>query len=587
MSASANAPSPPDEQASSSSNPVSWLLNGGQMGAAIRSCDWAKTSLGPIDTWPQELRTAVGLCLHTRFPMFLWWGKELINLYNDAYIPTLGKRHPDALGKPARSLWEDVWPAVAPQVNAVLERGEACWQERMRIVTRRNGYNEEAYFTYSYSPVFNEGGHVAGLLCVVSEETGHVQTEVSLRSSEERQAFLLRLSDALRPLADPVTIQFEAARLLGEYLGANRVGYAEARPDGETLVVTRNYVNGVPSLEGRYRWDEYGSELLRELENGRTVVRGSIGSDPTLTDTEKVAHAALQLGATANVPLVKAGHLVAILFLHYRDAHEFKPIELALLEDVAARAWEAVERAWAEEELRRSYEELRRMNRELEGFGYVASHDLQEPLRMVSIYSQLLIERFRTGAPETEKYAQFVQKGVRRMQTLIQDLLTYSRAVQREELPIGCADLSAALSEAVSVLQTRVEENGAVITHDDEFPAVQGDTEQLSHVFQNLISNALKYRSAERAPVIHIYAERAGGQSIIAVRDNGIGFDQQHADHIFGLFKRLHKDEYPGTGLGLAICQRIVERYGGRMWAEGRLGNGATFFFALPAADGD
>ena len=170
------------------------------------------------------------------------------------------------------------------------------------------------------------------------------------------------------------------------------------------------------------------------------------------------------------------------------------------------------------------------------------------------------------------------------METLIKDLLTYSRTVKQEEMPMGTADVSAALNEAEAVLHAHIEENSAVVTA-GPLPTVRGDTKQLAHVFQNLLSNALKYRSQERVPEIQIEAERHGEQWVIAVRDNGIGFEQQHAERIFGLFKRLHKDEYPGTGLGLAICQRIVERYGGHMWAEGKLDEGASFFFALPAAE--
>ena len=203
---------------------------------------------------------------------------------------------------------------------------------------------------------------------------------------------------------------------------------------------------------------------------------------------------------------------------------------------------------------------------------------------MVNIYSHLLVKRFGAGAPEAAEHAEFVRQGVARMETLIKDLLTYSRAVQREEWPAGAADLSAALNDAQTVLRARIEESQAVIAA-DSLPSVRGDTKQLAHVFQNLLSNALKYRSGERLPEIRISAQREGIEWIVAVRDNGIGFEQKHAERIFGLFKRLHTDEYPGTGPGLAICQRIVERYGGRMWAEGRPGDGATFLFALPAAE--
>jgi PAS domain S-box-containing protein len=227
--------------------------------------------------------------------------------------------------------------------------------------------------------------------------------------------------------------------------------------------------------------------------------------------------------------------------------------------------------------------ELERVNKELEEFAYVASHDLQEPLRMVNIYTQLLVRDFCSTDAKAQSYAELVRQGVSRMETLIRDLLTYSRSVQNDELPVGKADLSAALSEALSVLKNRIEENSAVIKA-ELLPVVRGDTAQIAHVFQNLLSNALKYRKNNTAPEIHISATVQGEHCFICVQDNGIGFDQKYAERIFGLFKRLHKEEYPGTGLGLAICQRLVERYGGRMWAEGTPGEGAKFYFSLPCA---
>lgn len=229
-------------------------------------------------------------------------------------------------------------------------------------------------------------------------------------------------------------------------------------------------------------------------------------------------------------------------------------------------------------------EELRRTNRELEEFAYVASHDLQEPLRMVNIYTQLLLKRCVPDQAQAQEYASHVQQGVKRMETLIKDLLTYSRTVHRDELPVSTADLAAALSEAKAVLHNRIEESGAII-HAGQLPVVRGDTNQLAHVFQNLLSNSLKYRNKAIPLKVHIVAKQEGSRWVISIRDNGIGFDPKYAEKIFGLFKRLHKDEYPGTGLGLAICQRIVDRYGGRMWAESEPGVGSTFFFSLPAEE--
>ena len=233
-----------------------------------------------------------------------------------------------------------------------------------------------------------------------------------------------------------------------------------------------------------------------------------------------------------------------------------------------------------EKELRHANHELTRVNRDLEEFAYVASHDLQEPLRIVNIFTQLLLKEFGGGEAKVTQYAASVHQGVARMNALLKDLLKFSHTMHSDEKPEGTTDLSASVTEALSVMKNRIEESGATITV-TSLPTVRGDTAQLAHVFQNLISNALKYRQRDVPPLISISAGEQGSDWVISVVDNGIGFDPDHAERIFGLFKRLHRDEYEGTGLGLAICKRIVERYGGRIWAESTLGRGAAFHVAL------
>jgi len=239
------------------------------------------------------------------------------------------------------------------------------------------------------------------------------------------------------------------------------------------------------------------------------------------------------------------------------------------------------ERDEKEREIVRQNEALVKANGELEEFAYVSSHDLQEPLRMINIYTQLLIREFAGQSEKAQQYADFIEGGVKRMEKLLSDLLTYSRTIHSDTAKVGNTDLSKPLAQALATLKSRIEENGAEI-ESNELPTVAGEEAQLAQVFQNLLSNALKYRRVDRSPKIVISAERQGKEWVVSITDNGIGFDQQYARRIFGLFKRLHKDEYPGTGLGLAICHRIIERCGGRMWAEGRPGEGSTFYLAFP-----
>lgn len=148
-----------------------------EIGALFRAKDWSRTSLGPIVNWPESLRVAVSICLNSRFPMFVWWGPALVNIYNDAYIPLLGKRHPAAFGQPAKEVWESVWTAFSSQISDVMRHGRASWNDRVCVTVERNGYPEEAFFTWSYSPIFEEGGKIGGLFCAVTEETRHVAAE--------------------------------------------------------------------------------------------------------------------------------------------------------------------------------------------------------------------------------------------------------------------------------------------------------------------------------------------------------------------------------------------------------------------------
>ena len=163
--------------ASSAPAPAADYGGWGEMAARVRAHDWSRTPLGPMDGWPQSLRTAVGICLNSRFPMFVWWGPQLVNIYNDAYIPVLGKRHPDALGRPAREIWGEIWPVIGPQADAVMTRGEATWNERVLLVMERFGFTEDTWFTWSYSPIPDESGRIGGLFCACTEETARVRVE--------------------------------------------------------------------------------------------------------------------------------------------------------------------------------------------------------------------------------------------------------------------------------------------------------------------------------------------------------------------------------------------------------------------------
>ena len=252
---------------------------------------------------------------------------------------------------------------------------------------------------------------------------------------------------------------------------------------------------------------------------------------------------------------------------------------------VTGVAHDITERVRAKEELERTAEELRRSNAELEQFAYIASHDLQEPLRMVASYTQLLERRYADRLDDAAReFIGYAVDGAKRMQQFIAGLLDLSR-MGREPWALEEVNLQEVFGNAVANLRIAIEESGARV-ESGPLPVVRGDARQLTQLFQNLIGNALKFREPGEAPRVDVRADRDGDCWRISVRDNGIGLDPRFSERVFTIFQRLHtRDEYEGTGLGLAICKKIVDRHGGRIWVESREGEGATFFFTLPAAD--
>ncbi len=279
-----------------------------------------------------------------------------------------------------------------------------------------------------------------------------------------------------------------------------------------------------------------------------------------------------------------------------KDGSEF-PLELSIaswrteegifytgiVRDITERkqAEEALHRARDELELRvqERTEDLARANAELEQFAYIAAHDLQEPLRMISIFTQLLAKRYKGRLDkDADEFITYVVDGAKHMQQMIEDLLTYSR-VGTSGKPFEPANCEAVFDQAVANLKVAIEENGAAVTH-DPLPTVMVDTSQMIELFQNLISNAIKFRR-EEPPRVHVSAKIADNEWFFSVSDNGIGISPEFMGQLFKIFQREYVAKYPGTGVGLAICRRIVERHGGRIWAESEHGKGSTFYFTI------
>jgi len=360
--------------------------------------------------------------------------------------------------------------------------------------------------------------------------------------------------------------------------GAKYRGLLEAAPDA-MVVVNQSGEIALLNLQAEkqfgYRRDELVGQKVKNIIPEGFAER--LVADGTRTAAEALAQ-----------------HMGTGIELNGRrkDGSQF-PIEIMLspLESaegilVTAAIRNITERKQSEGHLLKTMVELKRSNDELQQFAYVASHDLQEPLRMVASYTQLLAQRYKGRLDsDADEFITYAVDGSNRMQGLIKDLLAYSR-VGTNGKALHEISSENSLKEALTNLRATIEESSAVVTH-DLLPAITMDETQLVQLFQNLVGNAIKYRSSE-VPHVHVSAAKNGGKEwIFSVRDNGMGIDPQYFERIFIIFQRLHgREEFKGTGIGLAICKKIVERVGGRIWVESKPEKGSTFCFALPGSDG-
>jgi PAS domain S-box-containing protein len=518
----------------------------------------------------------------------------------------------------------DVLPELAGQpfvaiLDSVFDTGVAYSAQGAQADLLIDELADTYYVDFTAKPLHNEQNEVYAILVMATDVTQQVRARQLIQRSEAQKAFLLQLTDQLRALTHPVTLYDKTSFLLGSYLGADQVGFAQVNE--EMLVVLSQYTNVIAAWPDQYRYADFGL-ALPELQAGHTVVRADIAHDPTLTTTQKEAYRTLELGASLCKPLVTTVGPATVLFVHYRQAHTWTTDELVLLDEVGTRLTIALERARAQQdvqqseqryrllseeleqrvvqrtqELTQANQDLMRSNDNLQQFAYVASHDLQEPLRKIQSFGDMLLQQPTMSLnDESRRMLQRMVDAGSRMSRLVSDLLTFSRIKTQQEL-FGEVSLQQIVARVLDTLDLAIEQAGARVDV-PLLPRLNGDATQLGQLFQNLLSNALKFRRAGvsshiiiRCPVVAsqdlpstLIVTRPSAQYYqIEVADNGIGFEQQYAERIFRVFQRLHgKNEYAGTGIGLAICQRVVENHGGAIMATSAPGHGATFTIFLP-----
>ena len=490
-----------------------------------------------------------------------------------AYLVENERRQADqALGALAQLLTELVRSAPVPIVVCDRELRVTMWNPAAERVLEWRA-SEAAGKTIG--ELFGEGSELERLLNEARQRASPVEAEFSYQRNDGQRlelrlccAPLLDSSGAVENLAAVLVDVTELKLVIRAYRETNERFFSafQSAPTGMMLAgLDGQILRANPALCRMLGYEEQRLRQVRLTDlihpDDRTQAQLSIETAPARTELRLVhAH-----GDTV-----------------YCDWHvstvcdESNQPQYAIIQVV-----DLTERKRAEEQIRRYASELERSNRELQQFAYAASHDLQEPLRMVRGFLELLERRYGDQLDQTARqYIQFAVDGAARMQALIRGLLDYSR-VQTHAQPLRPVSLEKVLAQALANLHASLVEAHGEVIH-EPLPTVKGDEHQLVQVFQNLIGNAIKFRS-ERTPRVIIRANDRGHEWEISVQDNGVGFDPAQAGRLFQMFQRLHpRSKYPGTGIGLALCHRIIERHGGRIWAESRPGQGATFYFTLP-----
>lgn len=577
-----------------------FLTAGGTMAELISARDWSSTPLGPIRDWPAGLRTAVGIMLRSRFPMFMGWGEDLAMFYNDAYVPILADKHPAALGQRMDVVWADVWDVLAPLVDGVLA-GKAHFGEDLLLVTERAGFAEETYFTFSYSPIPGDGdgvpaATVAGLFCACTETTGRVLGERRLR--------ILRELGGVSAVTAPTVAAAAQASLQVLERGRVDVPFASIyllSDAGRTARRTAFYGMaddpGIVPVEIR-REDDPGHPVWRVLTDGPTVLTGLARRHAALFTPTGAGMGDADPDAAVAVPLAgtSGGTPVGVLFA---GASSYRPLDTDyrhFLELVGRQVSMAIADAAAYQAQRRRAEELAELDRAKTAFFTGVSHELRTPLTMISGPAQdALADRAEPLPAGQRARMELIARNSGRLRRLVDTMLDFSRLeagrLVPERVAVDLAAVTRGIAQSFSPAVTRA----GLDLHIDcpELPAaVSVDVDMWERIVLNLLSNAVKYTFTGDITVRVRPAERAGRAAAdtgveLQIIDTGIGIDAAHLAPLFGRFQRVPGAagrSHEGSGIGLALVAELAALHGGHASVASTPGQGSTFTVTLPAA---
>jgi len=565
--------------------PAEWLLGGGTLGRLIWEHDWSQTPIGPIQSWPQSLKTSVNLMLNSQHPMWIGWGPEMIFLYNDAYISVLSlAKHPESLGRPAREVWAEIWDVCGPLATKVFSKGEPSFMHDVRLFMSRGDYLEETYYSFSYSPIHNESGRVAGLFCPSTETTAKILNARRLRTLSELSSNALvekvtesACASCLSTLGNnPDDIPFSLLYLLD----ANG---QSMRLEG-TSRIARN-LNGISPAEISLEHTSSGAlwplkEVIRASQ-AQIVSVEHLDSLPEGPAQQSVAEA-IALPLTARGQERSMGVLIAGINPTRKLDTEHRTFFTLVADQVAT----AIHNARAVEEERRRADALAEIDRAKTVFFSNVSHEFRTPLTlMLGPIEDMLSKPDSDLLPRNREMLTVVRRSCLRLQKLVNTLLDFSRIEAGRTQPHFVeTDLAAFTTELASMFEGPMEKAGLKFTIDcKRLPAPAFvDREMWEKIVSNLLSNAFKFTFEGE---IRVSMRAENGTAVLEVSDSGIGIPAVELPNIFQRFHRVQSSRsrtHEGTGIGLALVQELVLLHGGRVEVESELDRGTTFQIRVP-----
>jgi PAS domain S-box-containing protein len=557
------------------------------MGALMRSIDWSKTPLGPVERWPQSLKTAVSICLGSRHPMVIWWGNPgFTQFYNDAYISFLGTaKHPQALGQSARDCWSEIWPTIEPMVESVYRSGEATWSEDLLFVINRRLLQEEAYFTFSYSPIRDDDGAIGGIFCACNETTARFIGERRLRTLRDlnRMEAEARTAEAACEVAarilgdNPGDIPFALIYLLdSDALRARLIattGLAAGGAAAPDRIALTDGAEIAPSGSLRRVLDTGAAQLVDDL-------RAKLGSLPGGLWPES-AEAALILPIAAPGQSQATGFLISGLSPRRVVDADYK----SFLGLVASHIGTSIANARAYEEERKRAEALAEIDRAKTAFFSNVSHEFRTPLTLMLGPLEDALAAPAESLPARREELALVHRNGLRLLRLVNTLLDFSRIeAGRVQASFEPVDLAAATADLASVFRAATDKAGLSLTVDclPVGEPVWIDREMWEKIVLNLISNAFKF-TLEGGITVRL--RREGASAVLTVEDTGTGIPAHEIPRLFDRFHRIEGARgrtHEGTGIGLALVQELVRLHGGFVRAESVYGKGSRFTVTLP-----